>query len=355
MAAVTDPALAPAVPEELWAAVQAGAGGAWPPRDAGSADRFLAQAAREGLLPLLFASPGLPPEVAAVLDRNRGLLRLAEARADILVRSLRVVASLLGDEAFVVLKGADYMWRLYGRPSLRPMQDIDILVPADRLDAVCGRLRAGGLRDRSPARPARAAPSYYERAFLLGDAIVEVHQSFLHRSRHPVDYAAVWARRRAVPSLGPAAARLDDVDAIAYHALAMAKDEFTVPLVRYLDLHLMLRAAPDALRPAARRAREWKASRAMFAALVGLRRLLPGPDADAIAAVAHTLSGPLARRFLTRFVLPPPREQGRAGAVTRRIQLWRKFWLLDGPARRLAFVLEHAAATAGGWRRRTPA
>jgi hypothetical protein len=356
MPAPSDPAVAPAVPESLWAAVQEAAGGAWPPADAASADRFADQAAREGLLPLLFTSPAPPRVVAESLDRRRGLIRLAEARADLLSRALGVAADLLVAEPFVVMKGADYMWRLYGRPSLRPMQDVDLLVPADRLDAVCTRLRAGGFRDRPPARAARAAPSYYERAFVLGDVVVEVHQSFLHRSRHPVDYAAVWGRRVPLPRLGPSAARLDDVDAIAYHALAMAKDEFTVPLVRYLDLLLMLRAAPGALRPAAGRAREWKASRAMFAALHGLRRLFPGrPETEEIDAVAGTLQGPLARRFLARFVLPPPREQGRAGAVTRRRQLWRKFWLLDDPARRLAFAFEHAVATAGGRRREPPA
>jgi len=357
MPAATEPTAAPPVPHSLWAAVQAAAGErSWPPASDASADRLVAQAAREGLLPLLFESPDLPGVLTAALDRHRGWQRLAEARAQILARALGVVAGLLDGEPFAVLKGADYMWRLYGRPVLRPMQDIDLLVPAARLDAVCERLRAGGLRYRPPARAARAASSYYERAFLLGDVVVEVHQSFLQRSRHPVDYGAVWERRRPVPALGPAAGRLDDVDALAYHALSMAKDEFTVPLVRYFDLRLMLLAAPGVLRPAAARAREWKASRALFAALHELRRLFPDLDTTEMDAVAGELSGPLARRFLARFVLPPARERGRAGAVTRRLQLWRKFWLLDGSRRRLAFVFEHAAATAEGWwRRGTPA
>jgi hypothetical protein len=347
MPSVSDPAVAFPVPEAVWAAVQAAAGGTWPPEDDAGAERFLGQASREGLLPLLFDAASAPPAVAAALARSRALRHAAEARAEILARALREVAALLAGEPFVALKGADYALRLYRRPSLRPMQDLDILVPAERLEAVCARLRGGGLRERPRTAGARAAPSYYERAFLLGDAIVEVHQSFLHRSRHPVDYAAVWARRRPLPALGPDAARLDDVDAIAYHALAMAKDEFTVPLVRYLDLQLLLEAAPGALPAAVGRAREWRAARALCGALLGLARFFPGREVE---AAAESLQGPLARRFLSRFVLPRAQERGRAGVVTRRVQLWRKFWLLDGPARRLAFVLEHATASAAGRR-----
>ena len=354
MVAATSPAASRAVlalPESLLLAVHvASSDRPWPPAGDVEADRFLAQAGREGLLPLLFAAAGLPASVARALDRARAHERLAEARAEILTRALHEVEGLMDGEPFVAIKGADYMWRLYARPALRPMQDIDILVPSARIDAVCERLEHGGLRRRPPVRPARAAPSYYERAFLLGDVVVEVHQSFLQRSRHTIDYDAVWARRRPLPSLGPSAARLDDADAVAYHALAMAKDEFTVPLIRFLDLKLMLDAAPDLLPPALARAQEWTAQRAMFGALHLARRLFPGWGGDELGAAEHALLGPLRRRFLARFVLPTDAERGRAGVVTRGRQLWRKFWLMDGPSRRVAFAGEHAAALVLGRR-----
>jgi hypothetical protein len=347
---------APAVPEALWAAVHAAAAGEpWPPSSERTAGLLLEQAGREGLLPLLFAAPALPDVVRAALERQRALLRLAEARAQIFAGALRALAGLLDGEPFVVLKGADYMRRLYPRPALRPMQDIDLLVPRDRLDAVCERLLAGGLRRRAPTRAAREAPSYYERAFLLGDVIVEAHQAFLQESRHPVDYGAVWARRVPCPDLSPTAARLGDVDAVAYHALAMAKDELTVPLVRFVDLRLMLQADPHVLRVAAARAREWKAARALYAALVQLRGVFPDLAGGEVESVERELQGPLARRFLARWVLPPPSERGRAGAVTRGRQLWRKLWLLDNTRRRLAFAVQHTADTARGWIRRREA
>jgi hypothetical protein len=345
---------APAVPEALWAAVHAAAAGEpWPPSSERTAGLLLDQADREGLLPLLFEAPAPPEVVRAALERQRARLRLAEARAQILAGALRSLAEVLEGEPFVVLKGADYMRRLYARPALRPMQDIDVLVPAPRLEAVCARLLARGLVRRAPTRAAREAPSYYERAFLLGDVIVEVHHAFLQRSRHPVDYAAVWSRRVPCPDLGGEAARLHDVDAFAYHALALAKDELTVPLIRFVDLRLMLQADRAVLRPAAARAREWKAARALFAALFRLRSVFPDLGGGDLESVERELQGPLARRWLVRWVLPPPGEQGRAGAVTRGRQLWRKFWLLDDTRRRIAFAAQHAADSARGlWQAR---
>jgi len=338
------------LPPAVWHAVHAAAAPStpWPPTDGATADLFLAQASQEGLEPLLFEAQDLPDALRAALLRQAGRRRLAQARALIMTRALGALCRVMGDEAFVVLKGADYMWRLYARPELRPMQDIDILVPRGRVDAVCQRLLAGGLQPRPPAGPAQAAPSYYERAFLLGDVIVEVHHSFLQRSRLRVDYDAVWSRRRPGPAAAPGAGRLDDVDAVAYHALALAKDEFSAALIRYVDWWQMLRGQPALLAAAAVRAREWHAKRALFGALRQAAALFPelgGPD---VQAVGRSLVGPVARSFLVRSVLPPPAEQGRAHAVSRGRQLWRKFWLIDTLPHRLGFAWEHAFASLRG-------
>jgi hypothetical protein len=343
------------VPLPVWRAVQGAAvGEPWPPADGAAADLFVAQAAREGLLPLLFEQPGLPPAVQAALPRHAAQAALARARSGLLMRALGTLHGLLREEPFVVLKGADYATRLYPRPELRPMQDLDLLVPRQRLDAVCARLLEAGLRPRAPRTAARAAPSYYERAFLLDEVLVEVHQSFVQRSRARIDYEAVWRRRVPRPELGPAAARLEDADAVACHALSLAKDEFTVPLVRYVDLWLMLRGRPELVEAAAARAREWGTRRALFGALHQGARLLPELADARTQAAARAMAGPLARRFLAAAVLPPLAEQGRAGVVTRRRQLWRKFWLIDAPWRRVGFAAEHALAAARGLGRRRP-
>jgi hypothetical protein len=230
------------------------------------------------------------------------------------------------------------------------MQDLDLLVRHHDIDQACALLERAGLRRRPPSRPARAAPAYYERAYLLGDVIVEVHQFFLQRSRHPVDYAAVWDRRQPDPAVGPQAARLSPADALAYHALSIGKDEFTVPAIRYVDLWLMVRAWPEALPAAAALSRQWRCGRAFFGALHQAARLFPELAGDPLAR-AREVVGPLARRLLPRLVLPPASEQGRPGAVTRRRQLWRKFWLMDGARPRLGLLAEQAASAWRGRRR----
>ena len=343
------------VPLPVWQAVHAAASGEpWPPSGGAAADLFVAQAAREGLLPLLFEQPQLPDTVKAALPRHAAQAALARARTALLLRALATLFGLLRDEPFVLLKGADYATRLYPRPELRPMQDLDLLVPRQRLEAVCARLSAAGLRPREPRTAARAASSYYERAFSLGEVIVEVHQSFLQRSRARIDYEAVWRRRVPRPADGLGTARLDDADAVAYHALSLAKDEFTVPLVRYVDLWLMLRGRPELAEAAALRAGEWGTRRALFGALHQAARLLPDLADARTQETARAMAGPLARRFLAAAVLPPLPEQGRAGVVTRRRQLWRKFWLIDAPWRRLGFAAEHALALLRGLARRRP-
>ena len=109
---------------------------------------------------------GAPPCFANALERQRGHQRLAARRSAILLQGLQAVARALGDEPFVVLKGADYARRLYARPDLRPMQDLDILVPRTRLPQVYeARVGAAAVPRR---RVAAYADSAHERPFVLG-------------------------------------------------------------------------------------------------------------------------------------------------------------------------------------------
>lgn len=319
----------------------------WPPLTDRSADLVVEQAWREGLFPLLCEEEDLPDILRAALDRRRAWRPLAARRAEILLHALDTVGAILGKDSFVLLKGADYMRRLYPRPDLRPMQDIDLLVPRDRVEAVCRRLREGGLEPKPPRRAEALVSFYYERAFTLGDVIVEIHHSFVQRIRHRVDYEGVWGRR-VLDSAGSGMARLCDVDALAGHAIAMAKDEFSVPLIRYVDFWLMVEGKPDLLRHGMERAREWRAVRAFYGALRQASRLFPEfatPEREALAS--ESLARPV-RAFLERFVLPSPADQGKPDVVTRVRQIWRKFWLMDSLFLRLAFGIYHLYAVVAG-------
>jgi len=343
--------MTPDLPASLWPLVQRAAGGAWPPSSEAEAGALVNQATRHGLLPLLFASEETqPPIVRASLQGHRGWLRIHAGRMARLRETLSRLCALLAGEPLILLKGADYMHRLYPRPDLRPMEDLDVLVPRDRIDAVCARLEAAGLRPGFPAGAVSRVPSYHERVFDWDGVIVEVHHSFIQRPRHRIDYAAVWRRRLPIAADGWRADRLDDADGLAYHALSLGIDAFAVPLVRYVDLWLMLRRAPETLEPAAARAREWQAVHAFYGAFRQAFRFFPELAADGGAAVVDGLLRAPARVFVDRLVLPRPREHGREKQVGRGLRLWRKFWLMDNVRRRAGFALQHVYALAAGRR-----
>ena len=243
------------------------------------------------------------------------------------------------------------MRRLYARPALRPMQDIDLLVPADRLEAAGERLLAGGLRRRAPTAR-RAGGAILLRARLpAGRRDRGAAPGLPAASRHPRRLrGGVGAPRRPARTWAGRRRGLGDVDAVAYHALALAKDEFTVPLIRLVDLRLMLAAGPGLLRPARRaRARVEGGARALRRAVPAALGCSPTSPAarsrPSSASCRGRWRGAGSRAACSLLAA----EQGRAGAVTRRRQLWRKFWLLDGARRRAAFAAAHAADSARGW------
>jgi hypothetical protein len=328
------------LPAGLWPSLHRLAGGErWPPASPAAAEAFVDAAAREGLLPLLAAAPGLPASVAGLLPARRALVALAAARAAIQARVLAEVLGILGGE-IVLLKGADYARRLYASPELRPMADLDLLVRPARFLEARDRLLAHGFEVRYPAGPVSRLPSHHEVVLVRSDAMVEVHQAFTQKARYPVDYEALWAR--AVPAAGLGALRLADPDALAYQGLSMACDELSVSLLRHVDLWLLLRQ-PGALPQAVERARAWRARRALYAALRQQDRLLPGEGGPELEAAMQALLPAATRAFLDARVITALDERGDR---RRRRHVWirRKLLLLDDNRRRLAFVLDHAAA-----------
>jgi hypothetical protein len=338
------------LPSSFWSSIyRTTTNETWPPTTAAAARRLIEQCSWHGLLPLLFAQPDFPPLVEGARQEAKGWQRILEVRARLFHDAIVAVCAALGDEPAMLIKGADYGHRLYLSRFLRPMQDIDILVTADRIDAVCERLRDAGLV-RQRAFGAARDPEYHERVFFLGRVLVEVHQSFMQRMRHRIDYDAIWRRRVPTEIGGRRVFRLDDVDALTYHALSMSKDQFHVRLIRYVDLWLLLRQRDGIALAAAGRARDWQTARALYGALSLGCRLFPEFRTDDVsAAMTHALPA-ATRRFVDRWVLPRPSELGRNEHPPRVLQLWRKACLMDAPRRGLAFALSHAMATFRGRR-----
>jgi len=324
-------------------------GGQWPPDSPNAAGRLVEGCIRHGLLPLLFAEAELPPALEQARDAAAGWRRIQEMRAARFHEATEAVCALFADEPVLLLKGADFAHRVYPDPVLRPMQDVDFLVPADRMEPTCDRLARAGLR-REFFTLGQRDPANHERPFTMGKVLVEVHQAFIQPPRHRIDYEAVWSRRVPLAVGAQPCFRLDDVDAVAYQALSMATDEFRGRLLRYVDLWLLLRQREGLATAAASRAQEWQSARSLYGTLSLACQVFPEfRTEDVREAMARAVPVSTAR-FLDRLVLPPPSALGRRGLGSPVVRYWRKGALMDGVRRRLAFALFHARALARGWR-----
>ena len=326
-------------------------GDTWPPTSIASANLFIEKCTWHGLLPLLFAEQQLPRSVEDARAAIAGLERNFAVRALLFHEAIIAVCRTLADEPVMLIKGADFAHRLYPDRALRPMQDIDVLVPSLRIDSVCRRVMDAGFVPIPGAGAARD-PAHHERVFMFGKNFVEIHQSFIQRSRHRIDYEGIWQRRLPLDLGAQKTSRLDDVDALIYQALTLSSIDDLYPnrFIRFVDLWILLRQYDGIALAAAERARDWQAAHGLYAALSQACRLFPEfrtPDVG--AAMARVLSGP-SRRFIDRFVLPTPAEVRSTRRPRRWLQLWRKFWLMDTTGRRVAFAFSHGAATLRSWR-----
>jgi hypothetical protein len=334
------------LPNSLWPALARIAGvDPWPPPHAEQAGAFVKEAITQGLLALAFEDDSLPAVVRDALVQTRAMQRLDRLRTDLLLAAMLRMGQILEGEDFILLKGSDYLFRLYDSPYLRQMADVDILVPAARMDAVHERFRSAGLGQRFPAGPASRLASHHETVFNLGEATIEVHHSFIQRARHRIDYEAVWSRRVPAEAPGMDAHRLSDDDALLYHALGLAIKEYNVPLIRYLDLYLLVDRREGDQRVLAERARAWRTERALYASLRQLTIVFP-EIAPKVQSLQDTLLSPRVRARLEARVLPSPLQP--RGTPERREQLWRKWQLMDGYRERLGFLIYHAWSVAAG-------
>jgi hypothetical protein len=320
----------------------------WPPTTRESALLLVEKCLWHGVLPLLFAEAELPPIVKSARETARGWQWALAARTRSLNDVIVGLCDTLAGEPFMLIKGGDYGRRLYPEMSLRPMQDIDILVPSARIDEVGRRVQRAGYT-LMPSAGAVRDPAHHERGFFKGDILVEVHQAFTQRPRHRIDYDAIWQRRVPLEIQGRQAARLDDVDALAYQGVSMATDQLFVRFIRFVDLWLLLHQRDGIALAAAERARDWQATHALYATFSQACRLFPGfRTPEVTEAMARVLSV-RARRFIDRWVLPEPAEVRSTRRPRRWLQLWRKVCLMDTSVRRGAFALSHAMATIRAW------
>lgn len=336
-----------ALPRELWSlASRSATGEDWPPRSSATAERLVEFAYRHRLLPLLFAEPPIDGPLRSALERSRALSSAQRFRTRKLIETLQTLFAAVGEEPFALIKGCDFAFRLYPEPDLRPMADVDVLVPRERARAVRDLLEAEGLTPYYPI-PVSHLPTHHEFAFHGAGVTIEVHHSFIQRTRHRIDYDEIWARREPLRTPAGNASRLADRDALLGLCVAVAADHFETPLIRFVDLHLLVGDDPRIVEAAAGIARSWECERAVYGTLRRYCRLFPESCPPLVEQTVRSLLTARSRSFIDRRVLPRklPDDEFRR---RRRRELWRKFWMMDSYRRRIGFFSYHVAGSAVG-------
>lgn len=328
------------LPSNLWPVVASVCGSGWPPPSAAAAATFVRQCATEGLLALLFDSADLPEPVGQALRSWRAFDAAARHRAGVVRRTIGRLPDLLGSD-FALIKGSDVAFRLYSAPHLRPMTDVDVLIPRSAMSGVVERMAGQGYRPHH-LKPSQSSPRNPDLAFDLGDGTLEVHHSLVHRSSAAIDYEELWAHRVPTRIDQVEAWRLSDADALIATALSIAKDGLTGPLIRYVDVWLAVTSNPGIVEEAIRQARRWRIRNAVHSVLRGASRFFPDLPAD------------IPRRpWLERRVIPPGSGHRRDfESVPTMERLWRRYWMIDGLDQRLQYLTDIAAAAAVGFLRR---
>ena len=317
----------------------------WPPISDAEVDRFIKRVAAEEMLALLEAAENVPSNIVAVLSGYRALLRLMQRRSERLHNVTIDVCGKLADEPCILLKGADYRYELYASPDLRPMRDIDVLVTFSRMDDIERLLEKQNLVRIFPGGAITRVAGHHERSFVGADFAIDLHHSFVQRSRHSVDYDSIFRERQQFRIGNVTTSRMSPVHSIVAHCLMMARDEYVVPMRSYLDLWLLLERHGEHLSESARLAAHWRCERAFYSSLELLSQMFPESKEMVRSTNARVLSAPT-RWYLDRMVLPDARRAFRQRG--RAIRIWRKLNLLDTPYHLARFGADHLHSALAG-------
>jgi hypothetical protein len=230
-----------------------------------------------------------------------------------LVNFKRAVDDLEGRRV-VLLGAATFAESLYPHVAFRPVIDLRLFLPRGDIDAFANYLR------RSEFRPDAASEDPLKAERILTDTRTFL---FLHGALvgDAAEDEGLLTRSTPLKVYGPSVRRLELEDALLLQALLLARAGFEVPLIELVDLRELVLGAPSMgdvySRPpdaetVLRRAKAWKAERALYTALSLVEALFPHTKA-AVAALKPSLSLPV-RELLERVVVAPKADLDRTHA-----------------------------------------
>jgi hypothetical protein len=287
-----------------------------PPAIADVDPTLLLETARRHRLTPLLSTVGLPGAGRSLVEALRRDRLITTGRNLLLEQTAEQCTIALATEAVpvVLLKGLSYNATIYSGAGLRPMSDIDLLVPR------ASRRTAFSVLDRLGFEPRAAAPGfddadYHEVAWTRNGLEIDLHFALAPLARCRIDYRDVWAKVRDVRIGKTGAAALNGWHAAVFHALHMAIDHFDVAAVYLVDLRRLLPTADD-IAAAGGIARAWGVWRPFATATALAAEFLPA-WAEQPPPAAQSFSGRVVRAY------------GGLARVPRREQLVRKLTHFD--------------------------
>jgi hypothetical protein len=217
---------------------------------------------------------------ADVLARLRQGYYLSLLRSDRLDAELERIVPALRAEGIPVmlLKGAALARSVYPSPALRPMDDLDVLIPGSQVAQAVARLEALGYRprpdpagysarfvqqflgeqmwSRTAAEPGCGQDPPGQGAFPAAAAgqqlLVDVHWRLLtvewYRHTARLDVDALWAAARPLDRDGVAAWQLSPEDTLIHLCLhAAIQHAYVWPALSYVDVDRVVRASDPAV------------------------------------------------------------------------------------------------------------
>ncbi len=221
-------------------------------------ERLIAAATAEGLSPFVYWTLLRSGQIKTFPDAARQRLSLAYAVSSLqnerMFRELEVLAHLFEERRIpaVALKGACFALTVYPEIGLRPMGDLDILVPADRLEETVGIAMSRGFSEVLPdASPGLAdLLSHHVRLETRGPLPItlEIHDRVVGEKvfTYAVDVDWFWNQTHALD--GPSHERFKSLRALtpaaqvlyaAAHAM-LQHGGSRAPLRWFHDLHLLI-------------------------------------------------------------------------------------------------------------------
>jgi hypothetical protein len=278
---------------------------------------FLDQGLRHGLLPLAYdrlrrlGGDQVPPEVMANL-RARYYVRQRQHMC-LMIRLAEAVA-VLQEEGIepIVLKGGALAGTVYGNPGLRPMGDLDLLVPRVAMERAGAALSAigyqltGRLSVRMEAFQERIGGGLeWTRKDQLGLITIDLQHDLLGvdicRHAFPVEHDALWAAARILDAGGTQALQLSAADMLIHLCLHPPMHHgYAVPLRTYVDIDWMVdrEGADEFWRSVVERAKQFRARLVVYWGLRRAQDLLGTPVPGGV--MAALAPGVLRRRLLAR-------------------------------------------------------